>query len=327
MSWENLLPDFRRGQPLAISRLLNLVENGGPEKYQVLKTISAWTGNAYIVGLTGPPGAGKSTLTYQLARLLVQQGLSVGVICIDPTSPFTGGAFLGDRVRMAGLNNEPRVFIRSLATRGSLGGLSATAKDVVQLLDAAGKDVVLVETVGTGQVEHDIIRIADITVLITVPGLGDGIQALKAGIMEIADVFVVNKADREGAEETVKDLKMMLSEIEKQGWQPRVIKTSAARNEGVQEMWEALCLHRSYLEHSGQWAERRRNRIRTILHENITDHIITRVNQVLQTNEILLGIQRRVDEGELDLYTSAQDIADYILPKAGIGLRGGRNDG
>ncbi len=313
MSWTELLPAFRAGDPLALSRLISRVENQGSEKAQIMKTVFAWTGKAYIVGLTGPPGAGKSTITNGLVELLAEKGLKVGVVCVDPSSPFSGGAFLGDRIRMTGLNAKPGVFIRSLASRGSLGGLSAAAKDVVQLLDAAGKDVVLIETVGMGQVGDEIKKLADTTVLVTVPGLGDGIQTFKAGIMEIADIFIVNKAEREGADETVRDLEMMLSEVEPKKWRPRVLKTRALRKEGLEELWESLQEHRRLLEQSGQWMAQRRNRANTILLENSKEHVLEKFQRELEKDPLLLGMRRRVDEGSLDPYTAALFISEYFL--------------
>ncbi|MCL4515223.1 MAG: methylmalonyl Co-A mutase-associated GTPase MeaB [Firmicutes bacterium] len=313
MSWTELLPALRAGDPLALSRLISRVENQGSEKVQIMKTVFAWTGKAYIVGLTGPPGAGKSTITNGLVELLAEKGLKVGVVCVDPSSPFSGGAFLGDRIRMTSLDAKPGVFIRSLASRGSLGGLSAAAKDVVQLLDAAGKDVVLIETVGMGQVGDEIKKLADTTVLVTVPGLGDGIQTFKAGIMEIADIFIVNKAEREGADETVRDLEMMLSEVEPKKWRPRVLKTCALRKEGLEELWESLQEHRRLLEQSGQWMAQRRNRANTILLENSKEHVLEKFQRELEKDELLLGMRRRVDEGSLDPYTAALFISEYFL--------------
>lgn len=326
MIWDGLIPAFRSGQPLALSRLISKVEIPGLEKTQIMKTVFPWCGKAHIIGLTGPPGAGKSSITFRLAELIVDKGLTVGIICIDPTSPFSGGAFLGDRIRMSGLNNRPEVFVRSLATRGSLGGLSTAAKDVVQLMDAAGKDVILIETVGMGQVGEDIKKVADATVLVTVPGLGDGIQALKAGIMEIADIFVVNKADRDGADETVTDLEQMLQEVEPCGWKPKVLKTSAARNLGIQELWHVLVDHRQRLEESGEWLKQRRQRTHNILLENIREHVVERLEQELNTNEFLLLVRHVVDEGSLDPYTTALYIAEYFFKNNCNQQKGGKTD-
>lgn len=318
MEWETVLEEFRKGRPVAIARLINLAEAGEAEKIQVIRAISSLAGQAYVIGLTGPPGAGKSSLTFQLARLISRANMTIGVICIDPSSPFSGGAFLGDRVRMADLNNDPGIFIRSLATRGSLGGVSAVTRDVVQILDAAGKDVVLIETVGTGQVEHDIITIADTTVMVTVPGLGDGIQTLKAGIMEIADVFVVNKADRDGAAEAVKDLENMLRDAQTGDWSPPVLQTSALHNEGIAELWTMLLRHRSFLQENGLWNAKRRERRLIMFHEYLAVKIENYVHNRLKSDPRLAEFEQKVEQGLLDPYTSAGKAADRIISRLNL---------
>jgi len=250
---------------------------------------------------------------WQLAKYLSKKKMSLGILCIDPSSPFTGGAFLGDRVRMTGLNDCSNIYIRSLSTRGSLGGVSSATRDLVRVLDAAGNDAIIVETVGTGQVEHDIISIADTTVMVTVPGLGDGIQTLKAGIMEIADIFVVNKSDRDGADETVRDLEMMLSEVNIGGWQPQVTKTSAASGEGIAELSLLLTNHHTFLKNTGLWQQKRLERNKSIIHKTVTENIMQHISCELDSDSHLLEVQRLVREGACDPYTAAVKISDHIL--------------
>ena len=237
-------------------------EGGSPE---ILAALYPKTGRARIVGITGPPGAGKSTLVSRLAQSLRRSGKTVGIVAVDPSSPFTGGAILGDRIRMAEIYTDPGVFIRSMATRGALGGLARATSDAVDVLDAAGFDVVLIETVGVGQDEVDIVRAADTTAVVLVPGLGDDIQAIKAGILEIADVFVVNKADREGADRACAELAMMLDLSGEKPWRPPIVATVATRNEGVAETLAALDRHAAFLGVSGEGAVRRRQRARSRL--------------------------------------------------------------
>ncbi len=313
MNGQQVWSDFEEGKASAVARLINLVEAGGSERLPVMQWISQFVGRAHIVGLTGPPGAGKSTLTNQLALLLVKKNLSVGIVCIDPTSPFSGGAFLGDRVRMTGIGDQPGVFIRSMATRGSLGGLAPETRDVVRVLDAAGKDVILIETVGTGQIEHDIAAIADSTVMVTVPGLGDGIQTLKAGIMEIADVFVVNKSDREGSEDTAKDLELMVLEARTKGWVPRVVQTSAINNRGITDVWAMLIEHQTYLKQRDLWSQKRIERNQAVFRQNLLEKIHGWIEERF-SSDLWLGLQEeKVIKGLLDPYTAAIDSAEYLL--------------
>ena len=274
----------RAGDVRAAARLMRNLDDGLPAARQVLRELFGRPGHAFVLGLTGPPGAGKSSLTDRLIAHYRRAGLTVGVVAVDPTSPFTGGAILGDRVRMQDHALDPGVFIRSLATRGHLGGLSRATADVVQVLDAMGKDVILVETVGVGQDEVEIAELAHSVVVVSIPGMGDDVQAIKAGVLEIADVFAVNKADREGADRTVKDLQLMLElrrttatrpGVEHDAlhrmtrttaedphdpawWEPPIVKTIATRNEGVADLVAAVDRHRAHLEASG---ERRRREI------------------------------------------------------------------
>jgi LAO/AO transport system kinase len=252
------------GRPRDIGRAMTALESerGQPE---ILAALHPRTGRARIVGVTGPPGAGKSTLVQRLAQKLRSSGRTVGIVAVDPSSPFTGGAILGDRIRMAEIYTDPGVFIRSMATRGALGGLARATSDAVDVLDAAGFDVVLIETVGVGQDEVDIVRAADTTAVVLVPGLGDDIQAIKAGILEIADVFVVNKADREGADRAAAELAAMLDLSGERAWRPPIVRTVAPRGQGVAEALAALEKHEEYLRASGEGERRRRQRARSRL--------------------------------------------------------------
>lgn len=262
---DGLVPALRGGDRGAIAKCISVMESGGAAADALTSAIFAQTGTANVVGLTGAPGAGKSTLTDQLIRSVRATGDEIGVLAIDPTSPFTGGAILGDRVRMQDHATDSGVFIRSMATRGHLGGLSLAVPQAVRVLDAAGKPWVLIETVGVGQVEVEIAGTADTTVVVVTPGWGDGIQANKAGLMEIADVFVVNKADRPGAREAVRDLETMLDlavEIDRTpGWRPPIIETVATNGEGVDALWKAIAAHTAHLESTGELVTRRRARL------------------------------------------------------------------
>jgi GTPase len=277
-------------RPRAVARAITRVEDGGPEQRELIRRVYPHCGRARVVGVTGPPGAGKSTLVDRMTRLCRKRGETVGILAVDPTSPYTGGAILGDRIRMQSLYTDPGVFIRSMATRGAMGGVARATRDAVDLLDAAGFDWVLVETVGVGQDEVDVVRTVDSVVMVTVPGLGDDIQAIKAGILEIADLFVINKADREGVERTAKDLEMMLGLGEHGGWVPAIVKTVAARDEGVDRVLAEVERHRDHLVESGELERRRvshlRLRVETILKE-----------RVVAAADRILGVEREVERG------------------------------
>ena len=302
-------------QPRALGRAISLLENGGrglaaatPVR-ELIGRIYRRTGRARVVGVTGPPGAGKSTLVDRLARRCRQRGDTVGILAVDPTSPFTGGALLGDRIRMQSLYTDPGVFIRSMATRGAMGGLARASHDAVDLLDAAGFDWVLVETVGVGQDEVDVVRSVDSVVMVTVPGLGDDIQAIKAGILEIADVFVINKADREGVERTFKDLQMMLSIGDNGAWLPPVLKVVATRDEGVDRLLAEVERHREHLVASGELAARRRSHLRLRVETLLKEQVVAAADQVL-------GLDREVEHGfaaRLDPYQVAERLFSGVM--------------
>ena len=296
-----LFASARDGDRAATARLLSLVERGGADGRAVGRLAHPLSGEGYTVGLTGAPGAGKSTLTSALIGHLRSLDLEVAVLAIDPSSPFTGGAILGDRVRMQDHANDPGVFIRSMATRGHLGGLSVAAPEAIRLLDALGRRWILLETVGVGQVEVEVAGKADTTVVVVNPGWGDSVQANKAGLMEIADVFVINKADRKGVEETRRDLEQMLdlSELPHDSWRPPIVATVANSGDGVAELWDAVGRHRSFAESSGLLAERRQFRLREEMREIVAARLRERARQVCTgdrwdelTDEVL---GRRVD--------------------------------
>ena len=305
-----LVEQARAGRPRAVARLISLVENAAPQLREVMATLAPFTGRAYTVGLTGSPGVGKSTSTSALVSAYRRRGKRVGVLAVDPSSPFSGGALLGDRVRMQEHATDPEVFIRSMATRGHLGGLSWTAPQALRVLDAAGCDVILVETVGVGQSEVEVAAQADTTVVLLAPGMGDGIQAAKAGILEIGDVFVVNKADRDGADATARELNHMLGlggAREAGVWRPPVLKTVAARGEGVDEVVEALEKHHAWLGEHGELAVRRRRRAAAEIEAIALAALRARIGD-LHGDRRLDTLAERVVAGELDPYGAADRL-------------------
>ncbi len=304
-----LVPAARDGDPRALARLVSMVENGSPQLREVLKLIAPLTGRARIIGLTGAPGVGKSTITGALVRAYRGQGLRVGVLAVDPTSPFSGGALLGDRVRMQDHATDAGVFIRSMASRGHLGGLSWAAPQALRILDAAGFDVIMIETVGVGQAEVAIASLADSTLVIVAPGMGDSVQAAKAGILEIADIFVVNKSDRPGAQEAIRDLRMMLAMAHYGAgdWKPPIVSATAATGEGIDDLVGRLEAHAAWLAESGERDRRRLARAR----EEVSAIAVARVRErlgALPGESQLEELAGRVASGELDPYTAADKL-------------------
>ncbi|MGK5499416.1 methylmalonyl Co-A mutase-associated GTPase MeaB [Streptomyces sp. URMC 125] len=305
-----LVEQARQGRPRAVARLISLVEGASPQLREVMAALAPLTGNAYVVGLTGSPGVGKSTSTSALVTAYRRAGRRVGVLAVDPSSPFSGGALLGDRVRMSEHASDPGVYIRSMATRGHLGGLAWAAPQAIRVLDAAGCDVVLVETVGVGQSEVEIASQADTSVVLLAPGMGDGIQAAKAGILEIGDVYVVNKADRDGADATARELNHMLGlgEARRPGdWRPPIVKTVAARGEGVDEVVEALEKHRAWMEERGVLGERRRARAAREVETIAVTALRERIGD-LRGDRRLDALAERIAEGALDPYAAADEL-------------------
>jgi LAO/AO transport system kinase len=308
-----LFADARTGDRAAIARLLSLVERGGDEAREIGRLASPLGGTAYTVGLTGAPGAGKSTLTSATIGHLRKQDIEVAVLAIDPSSPFTGGAILGDRVRMQDHATDPGVFIRSMATRGHLGGLSLAAPEAVRLLDAIGRRWILVETVGVGQVEVEIAGKADTTVVVVNPGWGDSVQANKAGLMEIADVFVINKADRKGADETRRDLEQMLdlSDLPHDAWRPPIVPVVATEGKGVVDLWDTVLAHRDFITASGELERRRAFRLREELREIVARRLEQKAREIA-TGEKWDDLQQQVLERQLDPWGAADAMLDGI---------------
>jgi len=306
MNASDVVEGVLSGDRRAVARAISMVEDGADGLPELIAGLFTKTGRAYTVGLTGSPGVGKSSLAAELVKAARQRDLSVAVLAIDPTSPFTGGALLGDRLRMQSHATDPKVFIRSMATRGHLGGLALAAPEAVRVLDASGADLIVIETVGVGQAEVEVATAADTTLVVVAPGWGDAIQASKAGILEIADVFVVNKADREGAGEAVRDLEAMLHLGPELEWPPPVVKTSAQSHEGTSDLWDAIDSHRKHLESTGRLEERRRRRLLGEVEDMVAVRLRDRIDARLQEGDLeALAddlVSRRIDPyGAVDM--------------------------
>lgn len=304
-----LVDEILKGDRRAVARAISMVEDGAADLPELSAGLYPHTGRAYSIGLTGAPGVGKSSLAEHLVRSGRSKDLTVAVLAIDPTSPFTGGALLGDRLRMQAHATDAGVFIRSMATRGHLGGMALAAPEAIRILDASGHDMVIVETVGVGQVEVEVAKATDTTLVVVTPGWGDSIQVAKAGILEIADVFVVNKADKEGAKRAVADLESMLGMGGEREWVPPVVGTSATDGAGMDELWEAIDRHRKHQESTGELTEQRRRRLLTEVEEMVSQRLESRVGELLSDHPDLLA---DLDELRLDPYGAADALAKEV---------------
>ena len=299
---------MRAGDPRALARAISVVENRSPGWSELLKATFPYSGHARILGLTGPPGAGKSTLVDQLARHYRKEGQTIGIIAVDPTSPYTGGAILGDRIRMQEHSSDAGIYIRSMATRGSLGGLARTTADVSTILDASGRDLIMIETVGVGQDEVDIVRLADITVVILVPGMGDDVQSIKAGIMEIADIFVINKSDREGAERVEREIRALQSlAVRTDNWTPPIVKTIATDGTGIPELAAAIQDYQAHLQRENLVLKRNIENWQARLVEMLRDAMLEKARHQLGDGE-MAHYAAEVAEHKRDPYTLVEEI-------------------
>jgi len=310
---ETLAAGVRAGDTRALARAITLVENSEPLAYEVVRDLYPETGRAYTVGVTGPPGVGKSTLIGALVRHVRQQELSVGVISVDPSSPFTHGALLGDRIRLADHFLDPGVFIRSMGTRGHLGGLAESTLQAMLVLDAAGKDVIFLETVGAGQSEVEVIGVADTVLLVLMPGSGDSVQALKAGIMEIPDVIAVNKSDHPAAKTMLSEVRSILALDHERAWKPPIVLTEAMRGENVEQVWEEIERHRAFLEENGGLEERRRRNLAGEVFAVASARAKTHLEHAVRDDPELRRLLDEVQRRELDPLTAVREIMEKVF--------------
>ncbi len=307
---------IRKGDIRTAARIIRRIDDGDPEAMEILKELHRYSGDSHIIGVTGNPGAGKSTLINGLIYIYRKEGKKVGVVAVDPSSPFSGGAILGDRIRMQEHSNDPEVFVRSVATRGNLGGISASTSSIVRVMEAMGKDVIIIETVGVGQDEIDIIKLAETTVVVTVPGLGDDIQAIKAGILEIADIFVVNKSDREGVEKTIRDLRVMLElkGISEDKWVPPILKTKGISNDGISELKDELQRHKEYNRTSGKFSYLKARRDLIELKDLLKLYINRNIENIIEKEIGGSGeLTKKFVTKSIDPYTTAEEIIKKLF--------------
>lgn len=310
----DIAAELLKGNRLALSRVITAIENEYDEATDIMKKLYPHTGHAFVLGITGPPGAGKSTLTDKMAREYRKRGKTVGIVAIDPTSPFSGGAILGDRIRMNDLTLDEGVFIRSMGTRGSLGGLSHKTADTVKVLDAFGKDVIFVETVGVGQSEVDIVKAADTTMVVLIPGMGDDIQAIKAGILEIGDVFAINKSDLDGADKLVREINMMLDlDSNMSDWRPPIQKVIANQIIGIPELLDQIDKHFNYISDNGILAERRTKRTKDEILDILDSSIGSRVKRMIVDSGRLDTYVEKIKARETDPYTVVHEVLNEML--------------
>ncbi len=310
---DNWVEKIRSGNPRALARAITAVENRAPESAALLKALFPYSGRARLIGLTGAPGSGKSTLVDQLAREYRKQGHTIGIVAVDPTSPFSGGAILGDRIRMLGHHADSGIYIRSMATRGSLGGLARTTADVATVLDASGRDLVLIETVGVGQDEVDIVRLADITLVVLVPGMGDDVQTIKAGIMEIADIFVINKSDREGAERVEREIRAMQSLAHRgDNWVPPIVKTIASDGIGITELTAAVADYEKFLQQGNVGLQKKIESWRERLVEMLRDSLLQSVLRERMGDGAVGRYAAEVAEHKRDPYSLVEEIVSSL---------------
>lgn len=308
-----LVERILNGDRRAVARAISYIEDNHPEKTEILQDLFPHTGKSFLVGITGSPGAGKSSFVDKLIGYLRRQNLTVGIVAVDPTSPFTGGAILGDRIRMQDHFLDEGVFIRSMGTRGSLGGLARSTKEAIRVLDAYGKDVVIIETVGVGQSELDIMNVADSTAVVLNPGGGDTVQAFKAGIMEIADLFILNKADLAGTEKLYREVEQMLDLVKHDAaWRPPVVKTITPQNKGIDETWQAFLNHKTYLKKSGEWEKRRASHLKEEVAEIVEHEVHQLVTKHLRS-EGYKEIMEKVSRRDIDPYEVAGQLFHQLV--------------